>query len=201
MARMTYPPPPPGQPPNGQPQYGQPHPEPPYGQPMYPPAEYAQPQPGPYGPQPMTYGYPLAPPPRLSEPVVGWLLLGAGALTMVAAALPWASVLGTSIAGTRGDGKISLFCGAVIAILGVLIGLRQGRVWVSITACVFAVFVALIGLADIGNVSSVADGSVTAILGDDAVTVGAGLWVTLVAGLAGIAVSIVGIARRPELTT
>ena len=71
---------------------------------------------------------------RVSEPVIGWLLLGVAALTVISAVLPWATVLGISIKGTVGDGKLSIFCGAVLAVLGVLIGVRQGRLWVSIVA-------------------------------------------------------------------
>jgi len=53
--------------------------------------------------------YPAAPQRRVSEPVIGWLLLGVAALTVISAVLPWATVLGISIKGTVGDGKLSIF--------------------------------------------------------------------------------------------
>jgi len=46
---------------------------------------------------------------RVSEPVIGWLLLAMAALTVISAVLPWAAVLGISIKGTVGDGKLSIF--------------------------------------------------------------------------------------------
>lgn len=200
---MTYPPPPPdqpayGQPPYGPPQYAQsqygPQQPAPYGQPVYPPAD--QPQPQPYAQQPMSYGYPAAPPPRLSEPLVGWLLLGAGVLLVIGAAMPWATVLTISVAGTVGGGKVTMFFGIVLAAFGLLIGLKQGRLWVSITACVLAALVVLIALGNMGNISSVARKSDELFLGNS-VSIGSGLWLTLVMGLAALALSIVGIARRP----
>ena len=157
-----------------------------YGIPQYGPPQYGPPQ-SPAG----GHGYPAAPRRRLAEPVIGWLLLGVSVLTAVSAALPWARVLGISVAGTRGDGEITIFCAAVLAVLGILIGLGQGRLWVLITACVFAAFVTLVGLADIGNVSRIANDANRTVFGKDAVSVGAGLWLTLVAGLAALALSVV----------
>jgi hypothetical protein len=203
---MTYPPPP-DQPPFGESQYGQPQyaaPQaPPYGQPAYPPADYVQPPTAPYGQQAapyaqqtQPYGYPAAPRPRLSEPVVGWLMLGAGVLLVIGAAMPWATVLTLSVAGTVGGGKATMFFGLVIAVFGLLIGLKQGRLWVSITACVLAALVVLIALGNMGNITSIARKSDELFLGAT-VSIGSGLWLTLVAGLAALAASIVGIARRP----
>jgi hypothetical protein len=200
---MTYPPPP-GQPPVGPP-YGDgqypptPQPQQPYGPPMYQQPSYGPPQyppPGHFQQPPVGYGY--APPARrLSEPLVGWLLVGVGALTMVAAALPWATVLGISVAGTVADGQLSMVCGAILAGLGVVIGLGQGALWVSITACVFGIFVALIGLLDVGSVGSFARHGSAEFLNRDEVSVGGGLWLTLIAGFAAVALSIVGMVRRP----
>jgi hypothetical protein len=182
-------------------QYG---PQPPqYGQPQYPQGQYPQGQYGPppnqpYGQPPAGYGYPAAAPPRVSEPVIGWLLLGASVLLMIGAAMPWATVLTISVAGTVGGGKATMFFGIVLGVFGLLIGLKQGRLWVSITACVLAALVVLIALGNMGNISDVASKSANNFLGDT-VSIGSGLYLTLVAGLAALILSIVGIARRPAL--
>lgn len=145
----------------------------------------------------LSYGYPaLTKQRRVSEPVVGWLLLGSAVLMMVGAAMPWATVLTYSVAGTVGGGKITMFFGLVLAVFGVLTGLRQGRLWVSITACVLTVLVVLIALGNMANISSIARNRNLAFLGDS-VRIGAGLWLTLVAGLAALTLSIIAMARRP----
>jgi hypothetical protein len=183
-----------------QPQYGQPQYQPQYGQPQYQPGQYPQglygpPPSQPYGQPPGAYGYPVAAAPRVSEPVVGWLLLGAAVLVVIGASMPWATVLTISVAGTVGGGKATMFFGVVLGVFGLLIGLKQGRLWVSITACVLAALVVLIALGNVGNISDVARQNGDTFLGNS-VSVGSGLWLTLVAGLAAVALSIVGIARR-----
>jgi hypothetical protein len=211
---MTFPPPP-GQPPAGspsgegqyppatqpyappvyqQPQYGQPQ----HGQSQYGQSQYGAPPYPPQGqfPQPPA-GYGSAPPARrLSEPLVGWLLVGVAALTMIAAALPWATVLTISVAGTAADGRLTIGCGVILAGLGVLIGVGRGALWVSITACVIGTVVTLIALADVGSVSSIARHGTAAFLADEDVSVGGGLWLTVLAGFAALALSIVAMARR-----
>jgi hypothetical protein len=219
---MTYSPPP------EQPQYGQqpqypppPHAQQPpqYGEPQYPQGQYPQGQFGPppsqfgpppsqpygqppnrpYGQPPPGYGYPVVAATRVSEPIVGWLLLGAGVLLMIAAAMPWATVLSFSVAGTVGGGKATMFFGIVLAVFGLLIGLKQGRLWVSITACVVAALVVLIALGNMGNITDVARNSGDRFLGNS-VSIGSGLYLTLLAGLAALVLSIIGIARRQALT-
>jgi len=209
---MTYPPPPPDQP-YGQPQYGQPPAQPqaqPYGQPQYgapqaPPygqPQYGQPQAPPYGQAPMPYGYPIpvAAQSRRSEPVIGWLLLASGVLLVIAGPMAWATVSTISVAGTVGGGKATLFFGLVLAVFGLLIGLKQGRLWVPITACVLAALVVLIALGNMSNIKDVARNNVDLFLGNS-VSIGAGLWLTLVAGLAALTLSIIGIVRRKPVAT
>ena len=205
---MTYTPPP------EQPQYGQqpqspapPYPPPQYGEPHYPQGQFPQGQYGPppsqpygqppyqpYGQPPAGYGYPAAGP-RVSEPLIGWLLLGAGVLLMIGAPMPWATVLTFSVAGTVGGGKATMFFGVVLAVFGLLIGLKQGRLWVSITACVLAALVVLVAIGNMGNITDVARKSADNFLGNT-VSIGSGLWLTLVAGIAALVLSIIGIARR-----
>jgi hypothetical protein len=206
---MTYTPPP------EQPQYGQqpqypapPYPPPQYGDPHYPQGQFPQGQYGPppsqpygqppyqpYGQPPAGYGYPAAAGPRVSEPLIGWLLLGAGVLLMIGAPMPWATVLTFSVAGTVGGGKATMFFGVVLAVFGLLIGLKQGRLWVSITACVLAALVVLVAIGNMGNITDVARKSADNFLGNT-VSIGSGLWLTLVAGIAALVLSIIGIARR-----
>jgi hypothetical protein len=133
---------------------------------------------------------------RVSEPVVGWLLVGAAALMVISGPLPWATVLSFSVAGTVGAGKVTMFFGLLLAAFGVLIGTRHGRLWVSITGCVLAALATLIALSNMGNISSVARERRAELLGNS-VSIGVGLWLTLAASLAALALSIVGIARRP----
>ncbi|MDQ2749757.1 MAG: hypothetical protein ABI775_05705 [Pseudonocardiales bacterium] len=159
----------------------------------YPPAPGDQPT---YG-QPPQYRPPQAPP-RRSAPLLGWLLLGAGVLLVIGAPMPWATVLSISVAGTVGGGKATMFFGVLIAAGGLLIGMKQGRLWVPITACVLAALVVLIALGNMGNISSVATKNEERFAGNT-VSIGSGLWLTLVMGLAALGLSIVGIARRPAL--
>ncbi|MCU1658250.1 MAG: hypothetical protein JWO57_2906, partial [Pseudonocardiales bacterium] len=167
---------------------------PPYGEPLYPP------QPGPpaiygYWQPPAQWGappgYPLPPGRRRSEPVVGWLLLFTAMLTIVAALLPWATAFTISISGTTGDGNLTIFCAIVIAVAGLVIGLGEGRLWAAIVALIFSLFVLLIGFVDAADISRILNryGGVGSI--------GAGLWLTVLAGALGVVLSIVAIARRP----
>jgi hypothetical protein len=128
--------------------------------------------------------------------VTGWVLFAIGVLTAVASLMPWATVFGISIGGTKGDGTLTVFCAVLISAMGLVIGLRQGLVWTSITALVFSALVILVALADIGNINRFVTAS-SDTFGGDVVAIGPGLWLTLVAGILGLAVSIVAIVRRP----
>jgi hypothetical protein len=178
-----YPPPPP--PPDGEPIYV---PEP------YPPQAYANPyQSAPYG-----YPYQGAAPAaarRRTEPIVGWVLFAVGVLTAVASLLPWAVFFGVSVDGTKGDGTLTALCAIVISATGLIIGLGQGLVWAPITSCVCATLVTITALVDIGNVNRFV-GNTADSFSVDAVTVGPGLWLTLIGGLLGIGASAVAMVRR-----
>jgi hypothetical protein len=159
------------------------------GDPIYVPEPY---------PQPGSWAAPGAPPAdpaarqreRVSEPVVGWLVAVVGLVIVVAALLPWASALGFTIDGTAGDGKITIACGVVVSIVGVLIGTGQGHLWTSITALVTTMIVGLVGLVDVvGGVTVVS-------YYNGLVAIESGLWLTLVAGLLGVGLSVVALVRR-----
>jgi hypothetical protein len=179
-----YSPPPPTQPPPygtgpSYPYYG--HPAPP-GYPGYAPYAFYPPP-------------PLARQPLVSDPLLGWLLLAAAALAAVAAVLPWATVFTRSFPGTDGDGVLVILCAIVLATCALVIGLGHGRLWASITPCVFAVFITLIGLVDLANVSNVVR-SIDAGFLSGSVSVGAGLWLTTAVGMVAMGLSITAIVRR-----
>jgi hypothetical protein len=199
MATMTYPPPP-GQLPY-QPQYG----PPPSGAPWYQPGGLPQYAPNPYGPPqypphaqpPPGYGYLPAQPRRVCEPILGWLLLAAGVLLVVSAALPWATALDISVAGTRGGGAVTGFFGLVLAGFGIVIGVRRGLLWVPITSCVLSALVTIIAVANMGSIANLAAEHRGELPANFHASIGVGLWLTLSAGLAVLGLSIAGMARRP----
>jgi hypothetical protein len=156
------------------------------GDPVYVPEPYPQPEwPAPGYAAPAEAGRD-----RVSEPVVGWLLAFVGLVIVLGALLPWASALGVSIEGTSSDGKITVVCGVVLAIMGVLIGAGQGYLWTSITSLAFALIAGLVALVDVaGGVSVVS-------YYHGLVAIESGLWLTLVAGLLGIGLSVVALVRR-----
>lgn len=203
-----YPPPPTQRPPGNpygpqlHPYPGQPqaHPTPPQG---YPAPSYGeqpyvwQPYPSSGAPLPGEFGYARTLPPRVSTPVLGWALLGVGALMLLAAILPWATAGSLSLAGTEGDGAITLFFAVVIGAMGLVIGLRQGRLWASIVACVLGALTTVTALVDIGNVANRTN-DFNDSLGLHA-SVGSGLWLTLVTGIAATGLSVAAIVRRSPL--
>lgn len=213
---MSLPPPPPHQPgyppppgPYGQQPYGPPNPyapPSPSGQPLYPSEPYYPgvptfPPGAVYPSAPRGYGYPQPAAARMSQPLTGWLLLGTAVLVIIGSLTPWVTIhifdQSATIDGTTGDGKLTIFCGGIVAVTGLLIGLRQGRLWTSIVALVFAVVTVLIGFADLGNISQLYGPAKD--FPDSVFSVGFGLWLVLIGGVAGLVLSIVAMVRRPEL--
>ena len=207
----------PGQPYPAQPDPGQPYPGQPYGPYAGPPAPgppYPQqyPQPGyPAGPgypanagypAPPAYGYPAPPDAgaRVSSLWTGILLAVAGVVTMIGSFLTWAKAVAdfngatTSVAGTDGqrDGKITVVFGAIMLALGILIVLRQGRLWVGIVGIVTAALTVIVALADIGDIGEKSDD----LRGLGHIDVGAGLVVVLLAGVVALVASIVAVCVR-----
>lgn len=192
---------------------GQP-PEPPYwqqpqgqpqGDPQYvqqPPPYFEQPYPGqpypgqPYPGQPYPgYGYPVPEAPRVSDPPLGWLTLGGALLAVLAGVLPWATVFGVSVYNAGGDGGLVIGCAVVAGACGIAIGIGKGRLWASITVTVFGLLIGLIGLVDTVNVNNITAGTdIPEGLGP--VSVGAGLWLTIVAGLLITGLGALAIVRR-----
>jgi hypothetical protein len=192
-------------------QYGQPSAPGQYGQPgQYgapqgygpPPGGYGQPQgggygqPGPYG-QPGGYGpgpgfgSPPGPGPRPvgAQPKQGVViaLLAAAVLTIIGSVMTWATVKGNSsgfevsVKGTDGqrDGKITIVAGIVtLAMAGLMLARRSGR-WTWIVAIVMGAITTITAIVDVSDVSD-ADNELKGLA---TASVGAGLWLTLVAGI------------------
>lgn len=166
------------------------------------------PRPGAYPPPPEhgygygipgpAYGYPALTPPTVSDPTTGWLMLAGGVLAIIGSLSPWvtaqAGPLQISANGTAGDGVLTLICALPVVVAGVVIGVRQGRLWAGIVGMVFASLIALIALVDVANISTR--------FGQDFyidVTVQFGLWLTVIAGALSAAAAIAALVRRKGL--
>lgn len=160
-------------------------PEPP--PPWFPGYGFGPAVPPPAGPLP-------APAPRVTAPIVGWLLLGTAVLAVLGAALPWATVFGEAIVGTSGDGQLVIGCAVAVGACAMVIGAGHGRLWAALVALGFALLIVLIATADIANVTSVVTDDDVALQG--VVDVGGGLWLTLVAGVGAALLSVVALIRR-----
>jgi hypothetical protein len=166
----------------------------------YLPSGYPAPPPA-YTP----YGYPQPSPrgARVSPPWTGAVLAGAGLVAGIGSFLTWARIVvagaNQDIAGTDGqrDGKITVVLGAVLLAVGIVILVKQGRLWTSIVGIVLSAICALVALADIGDIS---DKSAT-IKPFGHIDVGVGLVLVLVAALVGLGASIVAISIRRVLTS
>jgi hypothetical protein len=102
-----------------------------------------------------------------------WLRVGAGIGIVIGAFLPWVQILGLGVAGTNGDGQITLFLGVVI----VLVSVTPKR-WGAIVATIAGAICAFVAFADMTNVA------------------GSGIYLTLAGGLVAAITGIVAI-RRP----
>lgn len=134
-------------------------------------------------PVPMRQSQPLSPAAR----GIGWAIAGCGALTVLAAMMPWATVGPFSASGTSGDGSFTLFLGIVAVVFGLLRSLStRASGWQTagpIICLIAGALVTVVGLADVGSVSEKA-------------TVGSGLVLTVLAGLGMAGTSIAGLAKR-----
>jgi hypothetical protein len=117
----------------------------------------------------------------------GWLMAAAGGVIVIAAMMPWASFGPFTVAGTSGDGGITLVLGLLAAAGGVWRGLSQRpsgwQLAIAVTDLVIGGVVTLIGIADAGDVSGVA-------------TVGSGLILTIVGGVGLIGAAAFGVVKH-----
>jgi hypothetical protein len=130
----------------------------------------------------------------------GWVLAIAGLVTAVGSFLTWAKAVvafngaSQTIAGTDGDrdGKITVVVGVALLILGILIVIKQGRLWVGIVGIVLSVIGTFVALADIGDISDTSN----KLSGFGHIDVGVGLVLVLIASLVALAASIVAVCVR-----
>lgn len=146
-----------------------------------PPAPWAPPAPD--GPTP--------PPARRAALWPGALLVGAALLALIGAVLPWAEVRAVffgqlDVAGTEGDGVITLLLGLVLGALGVLAPLAGNPRWLGVVALVTSVVIFAVGAYDLADVTRAASELRTELFGIDA-RPGPGLYLTVVAGVVGLA--------------
>jgi hypothetical protein len=118
------------------------------------------------------------------------IMLGAGALLVVGALLPWATVIapfvGTiSAAGTDGDGVITLVLGLLVGACGI-VGLRSQRgSTAKIAGAIGLVVAAVIGCYNVATISNAA-GDVPELDLELHASVGMGLWLTVAAAMGGL---------------
>jgi hypothetical protein len=122
------------------------------------------------------------------------LLIASGSFMTWVKAVSDVNGVTSSLAGTGGDrdGKITVVLGAALLILGILILMKQGRLWVSIGGIVLPGITVLVALADISDVSNKSD----QLRGFGHLDVGAGLVLVMIASLVALAASIVAICLR-----
>lgn len=121
-------------------------------------------------------------------------MIGAGVLTIISAWLPWVKLMGMTQNGFMGDykgnpGIIFIATGIIIAVMGLV-----NKKWSAVVAILFSACVCVLGFKYYGDATSA-----------DAVTVGAsagyGIYVMIVAGLAGIAGGIMRFLAKKNLIT
>jgi hypothetical protein len=101
------------------------------------------------------------------------LRIGAGVGIVIGAFLPWVQVLGIGVAGTNGDGQITLVLGIVVIVLSLL-----AKRWAAITVAVLGALCALIAFADMTNAAA------------------SGIYLTLAGGLVALGAGIVAARAR-----
>jgi hypothetical protein len=159
---------------------------PPYG---HPPAAPNRPYQYPEGAWP-GFGLQPARTARVAPAWLGWLLLAVAVAIVGGAFLPWVSVLGFSVDGTRGDGRITMGTGLLLGLAGVLIGLHRGRLWVPSLGFALGLLVTITAVVDMGQGASLAG------VPGAAASIGPGLYLTLGAGVAALVLAVVGILWR-----
>jgi drug/metabolite transporter (DMT)-like permease len=110
-----------------------------------------------------------------------WIVLGGAAATFIGSFLPWATgPFGISASGTSGDGILTIILSVPMAIFGWLMLRRR---WASIAAIVTSVLVVALMIFEVVHLSQIGY-----------VSLGIGIVVCLVGGLAGLLGAI--LARR-----
>ena len=123
-----------------------------------------------------------------------WVAIGSGIAVVVGSMLPWATVGPFSIAGTAGDGQITLVLGLAAGGLFAVWGFGAGpsRLWFTVATVAF-LGSAIVALYDIGNITSLADDGDVSLF---TVSVGGGLYLTAIGAFVGCGASAQRIYRE-----
>jgi hypothetical protein len=206
------PPPYPGPPAQPSP-YGGQYGQPPAGQPTYP-GQYPQ-----YAGQQQYQGYPQQPggyapaqkqPPDSTARTIGWIIAASAVIVGIAAFLTWGTVevAGQSfdINGVGGsdvpnddeakDGIITLIFAIPVLGFGIVRAFGSLSLTAGILATVMGGLISLIAIADIVDIQDQKDAIGALSGGNVEVSIGIGLWLTLIGGVIMTAVGIVGIVKR-----
>ncbi|MDA0270829.1 MAG: hypothetical protein O2919_07335 [Chloroflexi bacterium] len=126
-----------------------------------------------------------------------------GSMIIVGALLPWARVGIFSVAGTDGDGMVTLIVGMSIVAVALAWGLGRGARGPLLAISLLGIVVLAIGIYDAVNIStairdfrSEMDGNMLA--GLFAPSVGMGLVVTIFGGFVALATGVVGLWNLPS---
>ena len=114
---------------------------------------------------------------------VPWALLTAGAVITAAATMVWATaslgVFSVSFTGTKGDGRITLVLGIVVAVAGLLAAVsRRPRPWAIVAVVAGATTAGVAGLDVIDLRRAVVNATP-----EMSISVGMGLWLTIAAAV------------------
>jgi hypothetical protein len=120
------------------------------------------------------------------------LMIGAGALSIICAWLPWLNLMGHSLNGFMGDykgnpGIIFIGLGVIIAVMGLI-----NKKWSAVVAILFSLCVAGLGFKYYSDATS----AEAAIVGASA---GYGVYLMMVAGLAGVAGGIMRLVAKKNI--
>src|SRR6185312_16728577 len=99
---------------------------------------------------------------------------GAGVGIVIGAFLPWVQVLGIGVAGTNGDGQITLALGVIVIVFSLL-----AKRWAAITLAVLGALCTVMAFADMTNSAA------------------SGIYLTLAGGLVAAGAGIVAARARP----
>lgn len=175
-------------------------------------AQGAPPAPGPQAPDQHGWGAgaPVAPAAPLSSAArsIGWAIVAAGVLGVIGSVMPWISLSGDAaplverlldqqgegLNGLDKDGVITIILALVAVGFGVARALGKIPKPAAGVALAAGALTALIAIIDIADVSSTKDDLGPLATNLD-VSVGAGLWLTLIAGIAIVATAVVALVR------
>lgn len=117
------------------------------------------------------------------------LILAGAAVVAIGAFLPWADIGGLiTTNGMDGDGKITIVLAAGAAVLGVF-GILKASKGMLIGSLVVAALTILVAIIDMADVSSRGEGIIE-------VSIGIGLYLTLIGGIVGVVGAVLAMMAR-----